>query len=153
MKIYTGSDEAGFKMKEEIIGLLKSFNHEVVDCGCYDENAVLYPEVAIDVAERVAAEPGTRGILICGTGIGMAMSANKVKGIRAAVCHDVLSTERSILSNNAQVMCMGARIISPYLAKKFVEIWMQLQFVDGSSTPKVRAMIDYENEGLRQRKA
>ena len=131
-------------MKSEVIELLKSKNHEVVDCGCYDENPVLYPEVATEVSEKVAADASSRGILICGTGIGMAMAANKVKGIRAAVCHDILSTERSILSNNAQVMCMGARIIAPFSALKLVELWMSLTFKDGSSAPKVKAITDYE---------
>lgn len=148
MKIYIGSDEAGFEMKEEIIGFLKTNNYDVVDCGCYDENPVLYPEVATDLSEKVAADAGSRGILICGTGIGMAMAANKVKGIRAAVCHDILSVERSVLSNNAQIMCMGARIIAPFTALKFVELWLGLTFKDGSSTPKVKAITDYESKHI-----
>jgi len=148
MKIYIGSDEAGFKMKEAIIELLNKLNHDVIDCGCYDEKPVLYPEIATNVAEKVSADKASRGILICGTGIGMAMAANKVKGIRAAVCHDILSTERSILSNNAQIMCMGARIIAPFTALKFVELWMGLTFKDGSSTPKVKAIIDYETKHI-----
>lgn len=144
MKIIIGCDEAALSLKSTIIGYLKEQGHEVEDCGCYDEKPVLYPEIAIKVAETVRDTEGARGILICGTGIGMAISANKVKGIRAAVCHDILSTERSILSNNVQIMCMGARIVAPQLALKFVELWMSLEFQGGNSQRKVDVIENYE---------
>uniref|UniRef100_UPI003FEF52B5 RpiB/LacA/LacB family sugar-phosphate isomerase n=1 Tax=Eisenbergiella tayi TaxID=1432052 RepID=UPI003FEF52B5 len=84
----------------------------------------------------------------CGTGIGMAISANKFPGIRAAVCHDIFSTERSVLSNNCSVMCMGERVIGKELAIKMVEKWISLEFVDGSSTPKVNAIKEIERETM-----
>ncbi|HBR02499.1 MAG TPA: ribose-5-phosphate isomerase, partial [Ruminiclostridium sp.] len=90
------------------------------------------------------------GILICGTGIGMAMAANKVPGIRAAVCHDPFSTERSRRSNNAQIMCMGARIIAPQLGKMLVVQWLKCNFDGGSSAPKVARMMEYENRFLEK---
>ena len=90
-----------------------------------------------------------RGILICGTGIGMAMTANKFKEIRAAVCHDIFSTERSILSNNANVMCMGERVIGKEVAKRLVREGIELEFVDGSSTPKVKAIQNIESTTMK----
>jgi ribose 5-phosphate isomerase B len=89
------------------------------------------------------------GILICGTGIGMAMSANKFKGIRAAVCHDNFSAERAKLSNDANVLCMGERVIGPELAKKITKEWLSLKFVDGSSTPKVNAIKEIEKQNFK----
>ena len=90
-----------------------------------------------------------RGILICGTGIGMCMAANKCRGIRAAVCHDNYSAERSILSNNGNVLCLGARIIGPELAKKVVGEWISLEFVDSPSTVKVADILRIEQENFK----
>ena len=98
---------------------------------------MLYPDVAVKVAEAVARGEYERGILVCGTGIGMAIAANKVPGIRAAVCHDPFSTERSRKSNNAQIMCMGERVIGVELAKYLVDIWLECEFAGGGSAPKV----------------
>jgi len=143
MKIAIGCDEAAFHMKERIKKHL-SEKHEVVDFGVYDESPVLYPDIAIKVAEPVARGEFDRGILICGTGIGMAITANKVKGIRAAVCHDIFSTERSVKSNNAQIMCMGARIIAPETAIMLTDIWLECIFTGGGSKAKVDRIIQYE---------
>ena len=104
-------------MKHIIIDLLQGEGIEVMDEGCRDDEVVLYPNIAEKVSNIVADGKADRGILICGTGIGTAMAANKVKGIRAAVCHDPFSTERSRKSNDAQIMCMGAQVIGPELAK------------------------------------
>ena len=122
MKIAIGCDEAGCGLKHIIIDLLQKEGIEVTDEGCRDDEVVLYPNIAERVANIVADGEADRGILICGTGIGMAMAANKVKGIRAAVCHDPFSTERSRKSNDAQIMCMGARVIGPELAKMLVKL-------------------------------
>ena len=108
MKIAIGCDEAGCGLKHIIIDLLQKEGIEVTDEGCRDDEVVLYPNIAERVANIVADGEADRGILICGTGIGMAMAANKVKGIRAAVCHDPFSTERSRKSNDAQIMCGSA---------------------------------------------
>ena len=126
MKIAIGCDEAGCGLKHIIIDLLQKEGIEVTDEGCRDDEVVLYPNIAERVANIVADGEADRGILICGTGIGMAMAANKVKGIRAAVCHDPFSTERSRKSNDAQIMCMGARVIGPELAKNAGEAMADL---------------------------
>ena len=139
MKIAIGCDEAGCGLKHIIIDLLQKEGIEVTDEGCRDDEVVLYPNIAERVANIVADGEADRGILICGTGIGMAMAANKVKGIRAAVCHDPFSTERSRKSNDAQIMCMGARVIGPELAKKLVEIWLDCEFVESPSSAKILA--------------
>ncbi len=146
MKIAIGCDEAGCGLKHIIIDLLQSEGIEVMDEGCRDDEVVLYPNIAEKVSNIVADGKADRGILICGTGIGMAMAANKVKGIRAAVCHDPFSTERSRKSNDAQIMCMGARVIGPELAKMLVKLWLTCDFAGGGSAPKVEAIKQMEEK-------
>lgn len=148
-QIVIGCDNAAVELKEIIKKLLNDQGVEVEDVGVpSSSDTTYYPLVAEKLCEKII-ESGysKRGILICGTGIGMCMTANKFKGIRAAVCHDNYSAERSILSNDGNVLCMGARVIGPELAKKIVKEWISLTFVDGSSTPKVAAMkaIDEKN--------
>ena len=146
MKIVIGCDEAGCGLKHIIIDLLQKEGIEVTDEGCRDDEVVLYPNIAERVANIVADGEADRGILICGTGIGMAMAANKVKGIRAAVCQDPFSTERSRKSNDAQIMCMGARVIGPELAKMLVKLWLTCDFAGGGSAPKVEAIKQMEEK-------
>ena len=146
MKIAIGCDEAGCGLKHIIIDLLQKEGIEVTDEGCRDDEVVLYPNIAERVANIVADGEADRGILICGTGIGMAMAANKVKVIRAAVCHDPFSTERSRKSNDAQIMCMGARVIGPELAKMLVKLWLTCDFAGGGSAPKVEAIKQMEEK-------
>ena len=146
MKIVIGCDEAGCGLKHIIIDLLQKEGIEVTDEGCRDDEVVLYPNIAERVANIVADGEADRGILICGTGIGMAMAANKVKGIRAAVCHDPFSTERSRKSNDVQIMCMGARVIGPELAKMLVKLWLTCDFAGGGSAPKVEAINQMEEK-------
>jgi len=145
MKLAIGCDEAAYKLKVEIIKHLETKGIEVVDFGADEGDIVLYPDVGIKVAEAVARGDFERGILVCGTGIGMSITANKVPGIRAAVCHDPFSTERSRKSNNAQIMCMGERVIGVELAKYLVDIWLKCDFAGGGSAPKVQRITDYEN--------
>ena len=144
MKLAIGCDEAAYKLKVEIISHLKTKGIEVEDFGAEEGDVVLYPDVAIKVAEAVAKGNFERGILVCGTGIGMAITANKVPGIRAAVCHDPFSAERSRKSNNAQIMCMGERVIGVELAKYLVDIWLDCDFSGGNSAPKVNRIMEYE---------
>ena len=146
MKIAIGCDEAGCGLKHIIIDLLQKEGIELTDEVCRDDEVVLYPNIAERVANIVADGEADRGILICGTGIGMAMAANKVKGIRAAVCHDPFSTERSRKSNDAQIMCMGARVIGPELAKMLVKLWLTCDFAGGGSAPKVEAIKQMEEK-------
>ncbi|MDN5331460.1 MAG: ribose 5-phosphate isomerase [Tepidanaerobacteraceae bacterium] len=137
MKVIIGSDHFGFDLKEVIKEHIESKGIEVVDIGVYDKTPVDYPDIGVALAERIASGEFERGILICGTGIGMAIVANKVPGVRAAVCHDVYSAERARKSNNAQVMTMGAQIVGPELAKKLVDVWLESEFQGGRSLPKV----------------
>lgn len=147
MKLAIGCDEAAFTMKEAVKALLVEKGIEVEDFGTYSpEEKVLYPNVAFEVAESIASGKNERGILVCGTGIGMAISANKVKGIRAAVCHDPYSAERSRMSNDAQIMCMGARVIGIELAKNLVNLWLSCEFSGGNSADKVDRIKEYELE-------
>lgn len=144
MRIAIGCDEAAFTLKETIKGLLINKGIEVQDFGTYNnDEKVLYPDIAIKVATSVSKNENERGILLCGTGIGMSIVANKVPGIRAAVCHDSYSTERSRKSNNAQVMCLGARVIGAELAKSLVELWLTCEF-GGGSKEKIDKINYYE---------
>lgn len=144
MKIAIGCDEAGYQLKQTVTALLEALGHEVTDYGCYSEQPVLYPDVGYRAARGVADGKQERGVLICGTGIGMCITANKVPGIRAAVCHDSFSAVRSRRSNDAQIMCMGARVIGPELAKQLVEIWLDNDFGGGGSKPKLERIGEIE---------
>ena len=147
MKIAIGCDEAAYHMKKEIIKHLEGRKDvEIVDFGSNEGEAILYPDVGFRVAKAVSKKEFDRGILLCGTGIGMAICANKVPGVRAAVCHDPYSTERSRKSNDAQIMCLGARVIGPELAKYLVDIWLGSDFEGGRSAPKVDRINALENE-------
>jgi len=150
MRIAIGCDEAAYSLKVKIMKHLQSKNIEVVDFGAEAGDIVLYPDVAVKVAEAVAKGEFERGILVCGTGIGMAITANKVPGIRAAVCHDPFSAERSRKSNDAQIMCMGERVIGVELAKYLVDIWLNCDFAGGGSAPKVDRIMEYEQEYLKK---
>ncbi|MBA5849833.1 ribose 5-phosphate isomerase B [Clostridium sp. cel8] len=137
MKIAIGCDQNGYELKLELMDFLKEKNIEYVDFGSNKGESTYYPEIALKVSKEVAKGNFERGILICGTGIGMAITANKVPGIRAAVCHDIYSAERAQKSNKAQIATFGAEVVGPSLAKYLLNIWLNSEFVDGRSTPKV----------------
>ncbi|MCP3027826.1 ribose 5-phosphate isomerase B [Halobacillus sp. A5] len=146
MRIGIGSDHNGFELKEEIKRFIeKAFNHELVDYGCHSCDSVDYPDVAFDVSEAISESKLDRGILICGTGIGVAIAANKYPGIRAALAHDTYSAERAQLSNNAQVITMGSQIIGPEAAKKVVEAYLSSVWAEGSKR-KVDKIMKKEKE-------
>ena len=135
--IAVGCDEAGFELKQTVVDLLGKEGLDVKDYGCFSLAGVDYPDIAYELARAVARGEHDRGILICGTGIGMAITANKVPGVRASQVHDPYSAERSRKSNNAQIMTMGARVIGPELAKSLVHIWLASEFSGGDSARKV----------------
>jgi ribose 5-phosphate isomerase B len=139
-KIGIGADDAAFELKETLVEHLENKGYEVEDYGVHSKEPVDYPDVAVEVAEAVARGEHERAILVCGTGIGMSITANKVPGVRAAQCHDVFSAERARKSNNAQVLTMGQRVIGPELAKTIVDAWLEAEFGGGSSTRKVEKM-------------
>jgi ribose 5-phosphate isomerase B len=145
--IAIGADDAGFELKNKIVDYLKSKGIPVEDYGVETADpSILYPDVALTVAQVVAAGKHDRGILMCGTGIGVAITANKVPGIRAAVCHDPYSTERSRKSNDCQIMTMGGRVVGEELAKSLVDIWLASDYQGGRSAPKVERMKEIDDQ-------
>jgi ribose 5-phosphate isomerase B len=150
MRVAIGADEAAFDLKETLKAHLAAGGVEVVDYGAFDTSPVLYPDIAVKVAEAIAEGKHARGILMCGTGIGMAIAANKVPGIRAATCHDTYSAERARKSNDAQILTMGARVIGPELAKTIVDAWLKSEFEGGGSTQKVERIVEYEKKHLKE---
>lgn len=147
-QLIIGCDNAAVTLKDDLVDYLKQQGIAVIDLSCDSaKDDTYYPLIAERVCNSLLEAPTKRrGILLCGTGLGMCISANKIKGIRATVCHDNYSAERSILSNNANVLCLGARVIGPELAKKIVKEWICLTFIDGTSTPKVDAMCALETK-------
>lgn len=144
MNLAIGCDEAAYDLKQALKQHMANAGHQVTDFGTFDGKPVLYPDVAFAVAEQVAAGKHERALLLCGTGIGMAISANKVKGIRAAQCHDTYSAERASRSNDAQIITIGARVVGPELAKAIVDAWLNSTFDGGRSQPKVDRIHAYE---------
>lgn len=151
MTIVIGCDNAAVSLKNELIAHLEKQGVTVENLGCDStDDPTNYPTVAKRVCEAIiASNYEKRGVLVCGTGIGMCITANKFKGIRAAVGHDCFSAERSILSNDGNVLCFGERVIGKELAKKILGQWIGLTFKDGSSTPKVQEIRDIETENMR----
>lgn len=152
MRIAIGCDEAGLPLLNVVREYLKEKGIEVEDFGVYDADPTDYPDIAVKVAESIADGSNERGILVCGTGIGMAITANKVPGVRAAQVHDTYSAERARKSNNAQVMTMGARVIGPELAKTIVQSWLDSEFAGGRSAPKVAKMEAIDEQYRQQMK-
>jgi len=146
MKIAIGCDEAAYELKSGIMSYLDDMGVEYYDFGTGRGEKVLYPDVAQAVAQSIAEEKYDRGMLFCGTGIGMSITANKIPGIRAAVCHDPYSAERARKSNNAQILCMGSRVIGLELAKYLVNIWLNCEFAGGGSEAKVERITEIEKE-------
>ncbi len=137
MKIAIGCDEAAWQMKDAIKQMLTAQGHEVLDFGTHDGAPVLYPDVGVALAEGVARGEAQRGLLFCGTGIGMAISANKVPGIRAAQAHDTYSAERASKSNDAHIITIGARVVGIELAKAIVAA-----FIGSSFEPRSQSKLD-----------
>ncbi|MBE6695719.1 MAG: ribose 5-phosphate isomerase B [Ruminococcaceae bacterium] len=145
-KIYIGADSAGYFMKEELIGYIKEKGYEVIDCGTDSADSCHYPEFASAVAKNVQKDlEGSFGILVCGTGIGMSMTANKYKGIRAAVCGDTFSARMTRMHNDANVLCMGARVIGIGLAKDIVDLFLSSEFEGGRHAVRVNMIADVES--------
>lgn len=127
-KLIIGSDHAGFTLKNSLFNYLKEQGYDANDAGTYSEESCDYPAIAKDVANKIANGDYDIGILVCGTGIGMSIAANKVKGIRAAVVSDTCSAKLSRQHNNANILCIGSRIVGESLAKDIVDIWLNTDF-------------------------
>ena len=143
-KVAIGCDPNAAELKQVLKKHLEETGYQTEDYGSDDP---IYANVAFAVAEAVAAGKHERGILLCGTGIGVCIAANKVPGAYAALCSDVYSTERSRKSNNANIMTMGSQVVGPELAKALVSIWMKSEYVPGGrSEPKVQRIVEYAHE-------
>jgi len=139
LQILIGSDHLGYALKEQLKAYLAEVGHQPLDVGCSGpDEPVDYPDVAERLALRIAAGECARGVLVCGSGIGMAIVANKIPGVRAAVCHDPFSAERARASNDAQIIAFGALIVAAPLARKLLDIWLASEFQGGRSLPKVQ---------------
>ena len=129
IKIVIGSDHAGYRLKTKISEYLTNKGYDLYDAGTYNTDSCDYPLIAKKVANKVASAEYEKGILICGTGIGMSIAANKIKGIRAAVVSDTCSAKMSRLHNNSNILCLGERIVGEELAKDIVDIWLMSEFL------------------------
>lgn len=148
LTIAIGADDAATDLRNVVKSHLQAKGYEVVDFSRdIGDNALIYPDIAFNLASAVGDGTYPRGILLCGTGIGMAIVANKVPGVRAAQCHDTYSAERARKSNDAQIMTLGARVIGPELAKNIVDVWLASEFEGGRSGPKVDKISYYEKLG------
>jgi ribose 5-phosphate isomerase B len=126
--IVVGSDHAGFPLKGKILEALKAAKYDVLDVGSYDDAPVDFPDIASQVTRAIISKRATRGLMVCGTGVGAAIAANKVPGIRAAVCHDVHSAHQSVEHDDVNVMCIGAQIVGAWLAVDLVEVFLKARF-------------------------
>jgi ribose 5-phosphate isomerase B len=151
IRVAIDCDDAAVELKDAILEHLKSRGVEVADINYAGGKAVAYPDIGYNLALKVQAGEYDRAILLCGTGIGMCIVANKVEGVYAAACHDVYSAERLRKSNNAQILTMGARVIGRELAKKVVDAWLASEFEGGRSTPKVERIRELERKSFGRR--
>ena len=144
MKVALGCDHAGFVLKDVVTECLTQAGHELLDEGTFSAESCDWPDFAARVARRVTSGEAERGIAICGTGIGMSMAANKLPGVRAAVCNDLFTARYSRLHNDANVLTMGARVIGPGLAEDIVSVWMQTPFEGGRHSRRLDKLSEVE---------
>jgi ribose 5-phosphate isomerase B len=148
MKVAIASDHGGIMIRKEIISLMEELNIEYVDFGCGCSTSVDYPDYAIPVAEKVASGEVDRGILICGTGIGMSIAANKVMGIRCALVHDVFSAKATREHNDTNILAMGERVIGPGLAREISKLWLTTPFEGGRHEKRINKIKLFEEKDL-----
>jgi ribose 5-phosphate isomerase B len=146
MRIAVGTDHRGFPIRSKVIELVKQLGHEVLDVGAFSPDAVDYPDVAADVAHRVSHGEVDRGILVCGTGLGMCIAANKVPGVRAAPCHDDITAEMSRRHNDANVLCLSGDLLGERLIDRMIEIWLTTPFEGGRHARRVDKITQIERE-------
>lgn len=144
MKIAIGCDHGGFVLKEPVISYLEEQGIEVQDFGTYSTDSVDYPDYALPVAAAVASGKADRGILMCGTGIGISICANKVNGIRCALCHDEYTAEMTARHNDANILAMGGRVVDADTAVKIVKAWLDAPFEGGRHYVRIGKMMDIE---------
>lgn len=149
MKIAIGSDHRGYEAKKRIINVLQQLGHEVLDMGTAGKESVDYPDFAFQVAQAVSEGRVDRGILICGTGIGMCIAANKVRGVRAAPCHDSITAEMSRRHNDANVLCLSGDLLGEELIERMVKIWLTTEFEGGRHARRVEKIMRFEAAQLK----
>lgn len=128
MKIVIGGDHCGFELKMQMSPLMKRWGYEIVDVGCYDDKPCDFPDITKTLTSKILSGEAERGILFCGTGIGAAMAANKVPGIRAAICHDYYCSHQSVEHNNANVMCIGGQIVGEWATPDLIKTFLEARF-------------------------
>ncbi|ADL13717.1 ribose 5-phosphate isomerase B [Acetohalobium arabaticum] len=144
MKVALGSDHGGYELKEEVKRYLEEARIDYKDFGAYSTDSVDYPDIAIPVAEAVSEGKYERGILICGTGIGMSITANKFKGVRAALCHDIFSAKATREHNDSNLLTMGDRVIGKQLALEIVKVWLDTEFHGGRHARRINKIKEIE---------
>ncbi len=147
MDIYLGSDHAGVLLKKKVLSHLRESGHKAIDLGVFDEvNKVDYPDIAREVGEKVLENNGSRGVLVCGTGIGMSIAANKMKGIRAACVHDVTTAEMAAKHNNANIITFGERVLGEQVARDMIDVWLKTPFEGGRHEDRLNKISNIEND-------
>jgi ribose 5-phosphate isomerase B len=144
MKIAIGCDHRGFEVKTKVMELVAKLGHEVTDAGAFGGDSCDYPDVAADVARKVSSGEVERGILICGSGIGMCIAANKIPGVRAAPCHDDLTAEMSRRHNDLNVLCLSADMLGERLIDRLVEVWLNTPFEGGRHSRRIEKITELE---------
>jgi len=147
MKVALSSDHRGFHAKEQVKGYLQTAGHDVVDFGCDGPASCDYPDTGIAGATSVASGKADRGIFFCGTGIGMSITANKVRGIRAALCHDELTAEMSRRHNDANVLCLPADLLGDELIRRVVDVWLRTDYEGGRHQRRLQKIAEFESNG------
>ncbi|MFS0783862.1 ribose 5-phosphate isomerase B [Bacillus sp. 1P06AnD] len=145
MKVAIASDHGGIHIRQELKALMEEMGIQYEDFGCECDTSVDYPDYALPVAQKVAAGEFDRGILVCGTGIGMSIAANKVKGIRCALVHDTFSAHATRQHNDTNMLAMGERVIGPGLARDIAKIWLTTEFEGGRHENRVNKITEFEN--------
>ncbi|MFC0268085.1 ribose 5-phosphate isomerase B [Kushneria aurantia] len=148
MKIVIGSDHAGYRLKASVVAFVESLGHEVIDVGSHDDVPVDFPDIAKALTSKVTSCEASRGLMVCGTGVGAAIAANKVRGIRAAVCHDIHSAHQCVEHDDVNVMCIGAQIVGSWLANDLIKAYLDAEFsTDEAFRRRVEKLHAMENDG------
>ena len=146
MRIAIGTDHRGFALRSKIVDLVRQMGHEAIDVGTFSPDPVDYPDIAADVARRVGRGEVERGILVCGTGLGMCIAANKLHGVRAAACHDDITAEMSRRHNDANVLCLSGDLLGERLIDRMIEIWLSTPFEGGRHARRVDKITELEKQ-------
>lgn len=128
MKVALGNDHEGFSFKADVVNYFDELNIEIIDCGSYDDYPVDFPDIAQEVCRKVKKGEVDRGLMVCGTGVGACIAANKIPGIRASVCHDIHTARQSVEHDDVNVMCLGAQIVGSWLAKDLLKAFFEAEF-------------------------